>query len=99
MQSRPIVSSTLSMTHHTSVYSDKLLQPVLKKLITVCTSTQQLILDTEDLKWNRNSFMLCRWLRLLIVLGDLCMYVVRCTYSPNKCIIYAISVTHICILN
>ena len=59
MQSRPIVSSTSSMTYHTSVYLDKLLQPVLKKLLTVCTSTQQLILDMEDLICNKNSVILC----------------------------------------
>ena len=47
------------MTYHTSVYENKLLPPFLKKIVTVCTSTQQLTLDMEDLKCNRNSVILC----------------------------------------
>lgn len=47
IQSRPTFLSTSSMTYHTSVYENKLLPPFLKKIVTVCTSTQQLTLDME----------------------------------------------------
>ena len=59
MQSRPIVSSISSLTYHTSLYLDKLLYPVLKKLSTVCTSSQQLIFDWELIQCRKNSVILC----------------------------------------
>ena len=59
MQSRPIVSSTSSMTYHASVYLDRLLQPVLKLLPTVCTSSLQLISDMELINCRSGSVILC----------------------------------------
>ena len=42
---RPIVSSNSTLTYHASVYLDRELQPILKKLKTVCTSGRSTILQ------------------------------------------------------
>ena len=56
---RPIASSIGTLTYHTSVYLDTQLQPILKHLHTVCTSSNNLILAMTNFKTNINSVILC----------------------------------------
>lgn len=56
---RPIVSSNSTLTYHASVYLDKELQPILKRLRTVCTSARTIILDMETFKAPLGSSILC----------------------------------------
>jgi hypothetical protein len=56
---RPIVSSINTLTYHTSVYLDMQLQPILKLLKTVCTSTNTIITDLHNYKTEINSTILC----------------------------------------
>lgn len=56
---RPIVSSNSTLTYHASVYLDKELQPILKRLRTVCTSSRRVILDMESFKAPPGSTILC----------------------------------------
>lgn len=56
---RPIVSSLGSATYFASVYLDKRLQPVLRHLKTVCTSSQSLILQMHDFTAPKHSIILC----------------------------------------
>ena len=56
---RPIVSSINTLTYHTSVYLDMQLQPILKLLNTVCTSTNTIITDLHNYKTDMNSTLLC----------------------------------------
>lgn len=56
---RPIVSSNGTITFHTSVYLDKELQPVLKLLKTICTSSRHIIQDMTRTKFPTNSIILC----------------------------------------
>ena len=56
---RPIVSSNGTITYHTSVYLDKELQPVLKILKTICTSSRHIILDMSEKTFPVNSTILC----------------------------------------
>ena len=56
---RPIVSSINTLTYHTSLYLDMQLQPILKLLNTVCTSTNTIITDMHNYKTNINSTLLC----------------------------------------
>ena len=56
---RPIVSSNSTLTYHASVYLDKELQPVLKKLNTVCTSSRSLISDLQNRTFPPNCVILC----------------------------------------
>ena len=56
---RPIVSSVGSITYHTSVYLDNELQPVLKLLPTICSSSRKLILDMQTFQARNNSVILC----------------------------------------
>ena len=56
---RPIVSSNSTLTYHASVYLDRELQPILKKLRTVCTSSRSIILQMESFKAPLGSTILC----------------------------------------
>ena len=56
---RPIVSSNGTITFHTSVYLDKELQPVLKLLKTICTSSRHIIQDMSNTTLPTNSIILC----------------------------------------
>ena len=56
---RPIVSSNSTLTYHASVYLDKELQPVLKLLNTVCTSSRSIIFDLQDRIFPPNCVILC----------------------------------------
>ena len=56
---RPIVSSINTLTYHTSVYLDIQLQPILKSLNTVCTSTNTIITDLHNYRTDMNSTLLC----------------------------------------
>ena len=56
---RPIVSSNGTPTFHASVYLDKELQPILKLLPTVCTSSRHLIKDMHNKTFPPNSVILC----------------------------------------
>lgn len=56
---RPIVSSNGTITFHTSVYLDKELQPILKILKTICTSSRHIIQDMTKLIFPTNSIILC----------------------------------------
>jgi hypothetical protein len=56
---RPIVSSNGTPTFHASVYLDKELQPILKLLPTVCTSSRHLIKDMHNKSFPPNSVILC----------------------------------------
>lgn len=56
---RPIVSSNGTITYHTSVYLDKELQPVLKLLPTVCTSSRHILRDMNNKTFPANSVILC----------------------------------------
>lgn len=56
---RPIVSSNSTLTYHASVYLDKELQPILKRLRTVCTSARTIIMDMETFKAPLGSTILC----------------------------------------
>jgi hypothetical protein len=56
---RPIVSSNATITYHTSVYLDKELQPVLKLLSTVCTSSRHILRDMHNKTFPINSVILC----------------------------------------
>ena len=56
---RPIVSSISTLTYHASVYLDMQLQPILKRLQTVCTSTNSIITDLHDYTTSINSTLLC----------------------------------------
>ena len=56
---RPIVSSNSTLTYHASVYLDRELQPILKKLKTVCTSGRSIILQMESFKAPPGSTILC----------------------------------------
>ena len=56
---RPIVSSNGTPTFHASVYLDKELQPILKLLSTVCTSSRHLIKDMHNKTFPPNSVILC----------------------------------------
>lgn len=46
---RPIVSSVSTITYHASVYLDKVFQPILKRLPTICTSSQTILLDMQHI--------------------------------------------------
>lgn len=56
---RPIVSSNGTPTFHASVYLDKELQPILKLLPTVCTSSRHLIKEMHNKTFPPNSVILC----------------------------------------
>lgn len=56
---RPIISSVSTATYHASVYLDKELQPLMKRLKTVCTSSQQLIKGLQNRTHNIGSVLLC----------------------------------------
>ena len=56
---RPIVSSNSTLTYHASVYLDKELQPVLKLLNTVCTSSRSIVFDLQKRLFSPNSVILC----------------------------------------
>ena len=56
---RPIISSNGTITFHTSVYLDKELQPVLKLLKTICTSSRHIIQDMTNITFPINSTILC----------------------------------------
>ena len=56
---RPIVSSISTATYYASVYLDKELQPVLRYLDTVCTSSQFLIKLLRNRRAPLNSIILC----------------------------------------
>jgi hypothetical protein len=56
---RPIVSSNSTATYHASVYLDRELQPVLKLLPTVCTSSRTLIHDMATFQAPLGSCILC----------------------------------------
>ena len=56
---RPIVSSNGTLTYHASVYLDKELQPVLKLLNTICTSSRHIIQDMSQQTYPVNSIILC----------------------------------------
>ena len=56
---RPIASSNSTLTYHASVYLDKELQPVLKRLRTVCASGRSIILHMESFKAPPGSVILC----------------------------------------
>jgi hypothetical protein len=56
---RPIISSNSTPTYHTSVYLDKELQPVLKLLNTVCTSSRTLMSQLHNFTVPTNSVFLC----------------------------------------
>ena len=56
---RPIVSSNSTATYHASVYLDRELQPILKLLSTVCTSSRTLILDMDTFHAPLGSCILC----------------------------------------
>lgn len=56
---RPIVSSSGSITYHTSKYLDKELQPVLKLLHTVCTSSRHILRDMNNKTFPENSVIMC----------------------------------------
>jgi hypothetical protein len=56
---RPIVSSCSTATYHASVYLDKELQPILRKLNTICTSSRQLLRDIAGLYPKKDSVILC----------------------------------------
>jgi hypothetical protein len=47
---RPICSSIMTLTHHASLYLDKVLQPLLKRIPTTCTSSSSVILDFCELE-------------------------------------------------
>ena len=56
---RPIISSINSITYHTSVYLDKELQPTLKLINVICTSSRKIILDMENFMTTPNSVIMC----------------------------------------
>ncbi len=56
---RPIISSINSITYHTSLYLDKELQPTLKLIQVICTSSRQIILDMEHFMTSPNSVIVC----------------------------------------
>ena len=56
---RPIISSINSTTYHTSLYLDKELQPTLKLIKVICTSSRQIILDMEYFMTSPNSVIVC----------------------------------------
>lgn len=56
---RPIISSVSTATYHASVYLDKELQPFMKKLKTVCTSSQHLIMSMYNRSSPKGSVLLC----------------------------------------
>ena len=56
---RPIVSSNGTLTYHASVYLDKELQPVLKLLNTICTSSRHIIQDMSQKTYPIKSVILC----------------------------------------
>ena len=56
---RPIISSISTATYHASVYLDKELQPFMKKLKTVCTSSQKLIMSMHNKTCPKGSVLLC----------------------------------------
>lgn len=56
---RPIVSSNSSLTYHVSVYLDKQLNPIIRRLNTVCTSANQIILHMNNFTASPNSVILC----------------------------------------
>ena len=73
---RPIISSINSMTYHTSIYLDKELQPTLKLINVICTSSRKIILDIENFMTTPNSVIMCADVTSLypnipIQLGDL----------------------------
>lgn len=56
---RPIVSSCSTTTYYASVYLDKELQPILRHLHTICTSSRQLLRELAGFYPVRNSVILC----------------------------------------
>ena len=56
---RPIISSINSITYHTSIYLDKELQPTLKLINVICTSSRKIILDMENFMTTPNSVIMC----------------------------------------
>jgi hypothetical protein len=56
---RPIISSSSTPTYHTSIYLDKELQPVLKLLKTVCTSSRTLVAKIHTFTTPINSVFMC----------------------------------------
>lgn len=56
---RPIISSNSTPTYHASVYLDRELQPVLKLLNTVCTSSRTLMSKLHNFAVPTNGVFLC----------------------------------------
>ena len=56
---RPIVSSCSTATYYASVYLDKELQPILRHLSTVCSSSRQLLKEITGFYPVKNSVILC----------------------------------------
>lgn len=57
---RPIVSSINTITYHVSKYLDKKLQPIMKKLSTICFSSNHVLYKLSQLpKLNHDAVILC----------------------------------------
>lgn len=56
---RPIVSSNSTITYHVSVFLDNIFHPIIRRLDTVCTSANQIIIDMSNFTTTSNSVILC----------------------------------------
>jgi len=82
---RPIVSCINSLTLHASRYIDKLLQPLMHKLPSICTSSQSVIKELSDKRFPINSVILCADVKSLYpsIPTEYGLNAVRCVLSDR----------------